>query len=100
MLLRGADDFLYMTTSKELAQKFLAVINEGFPSHGCNFNKTKTQTNLVGKGHFLKILKIFEFKKLKIGHYNDCRCLMTWLIMFISRIHLNPVNKNRFLSIR
>ena len=62
MLLRGADDFLYMTTSKELAQKFLAVINEGFPSHGCNFNKTKTQTNLVGKGHFI-FIKIFQMSE-------------------------------------
>jgi len=47
MLIRGADDFLYMTTSKELAQKFLALINDGFPNYGCNFNKTKTQTNLI-----------------------------------------------------
>ena len=56
MLIRGADDFLYMTTSKELAQKFLALINDGFPNYGCNFNKTKTQTNLIGKEHILNIM--------------------------------------------
>jgi len=46
VLLRGADDFLFLTTSLEQAQRFLNVISDGFASYNCYFNKEKTQTNV------------------------------------------------------
>jgi len=46
VLLRGADDFLFLTTSLEQAKRFIKMISDGFASYNCHFNKQKTQTNV------------------------------------------------------
>ncbi|KAF9390693.1 hypothetical protein CPC16_004879 [Podila verticillata] len=44
-LLRLADDFLFVSRSKERATAFLNVMAEGHPEYGCFINEHKTVTN-------------------------------------------------------
>ena len=46
MFLRGADDFLFLSSHLGRAQQFLSLIKSGFPSHHCFFHPGKTRTNL------------------------------------------------------
>jgi len=46
LFLRGADDFLFMSTNRTRAVEFLKLISQGFPHYGCVFKHAKTRTNL------------------------------------------------------
>ena len=45
IFLRGADDFLYVSTNRGRVQMFQQLIKSGFPSHNCYFKPSKTLTN-------------------------------------------------------
>jgi len=47
IFLRGTDDFLFLSTSKERVEQFLSRVQEGFPSHFCHMRKDKTLTNVL-----------------------------------------------------
>ena len=46
VLMRWTDDFLLITTSKQLAEKFFNRLKLGFPEYGCSINIEKSKTNL------------------------------------------------------
>ncbi len=46
LILRGMDDFLFVSTRRERVEVFLAVIEAGIPDYGTVFRKDKTRTNL------------------------------------------------------
>ncbi|TPX70653.1 hypothetical protein SpCBS45565_g01623 [Spizellomyces sp. 'palustris'] len=50
LLLRYVDDFLFITTVKEEALKFLRIMHQGHPSHGCFINPKKTLANFEVSG--------------------------------------------------
>ncbi|KAG9304023.1 hypothetical protein G9A89_005933 [Geosiphon pyriformis] len=45
VLLRWVDDFLYISTDKAQAIRFLRLMNEGHPEYGCFINPEKTLAN-------------------------------------------------------
>ena len=45
LLLRWVDDFLLMTPSRLLADKFLTIMHAGIPEYGCYVNSGKTLSN-------------------------------------------------------
>ena len=47
--MRGADDFLFMSTDSRRTEQFLALISSGFPKYNCVFKHEKTTTNLPRK---------------------------------------------------
>jgi len=47
IFLRGMDDFLFISTSKDRVSQFLSKVQAGFPSHNCSTRKDKTKTNLL-----------------------------------------------------
>ncbi|XP_023344926.1 telomerase reverse transcriptase isoform X4 [Eurytemora carolleeae] len=47
IFLRGADDFLFVSTNKDRAQAFLNKTALGFPEYHCRLNVKKTQSNLL-----------------------------------------------------
>ena len=46
ILMRWTDDFLLISTSKHLAEKFFEKLKVGFPEYGCSINIEKSKTNL------------------------------------------------------
>ncbi|KAL6051599.1 Telomerase reverse transcriptase, variant 3 [Balamuthia mandrillaris] len=47
VLVRLIDDFLYITTCKEKAERFVADMQEGYPAYGCMINTHKTRVNFA-----------------------------------------------------
>ncbi|KAM0789504.1 hypothetical protein ACM66B_000323 [Microbotryomycetes sp. NB124-2] len=45
LLMRYVDDFLFITTKKALAVKFLKTMSDGFPDYGCTISIEKRLTN-------------------------------------------------------
>lgn len=52
-LFRWVDDFLYITTSSDLANSFVESLEKGYPEYGCVFNKDKTTLNFKYSGEIL-----------------------------------------------
>ena len=46
ILMRWTDDFLLITSSKQLAGQLLEKLKAGFPEYGCCINIEKSKTNL------------------------------------------------------
>lgn len=44
-MIRYIDDFLFITSDKQVAVKFMGVIHEGFPEFGFKVQPSKTLTN-------------------------------------------------------
>lgn len=56
LLMRFIDDFLFLSTSKDQAQKFFNRMRRGFRAYNCSLNKMKLGTNLdmMQSGHLIK----------------------------------------------
>jgi hypothetical protein len=46
LMLRGMDDFLFISTHRERVKEFLTVVEAGVPDYGTVFSKDKTRSNL------------------------------------------------------
>jgi Reverse transcriptase (RNA-dependent DNA polymerase) len=46
IMLRGMDDFLFISTHRDRVQEFLRVVEAGFPDYGTVFRQDKTRSNL------------------------------------------------------
>ncbi|KAE8661447.1 Telomerase reverse transcriptase, putative isoform 2 [Hibiscus syriacus] len=51
LLLRFVDDFLFISTSKELASDFLSMLRRGFPDYNCYMNEEKFCLNFAIEHH-------------------------------------------------
>nr|CAB3266902.1 telomerase reverse transcriptase-like [Phallusia mammillata] len=61
LLVRFADDFLFVSSNQLNAENFLRTMHNGFPEYGCFINARKSQTNfLVSTNLFINCEKITE----------------------------------------
>lgn len=49
-LFRFVDDFVYVSSDRTMARRFLATMSAGFDEYGLRLNQTKTETNWSGNG--------------------------------------------------
>ncbi len=50
LFVRGVDDFAFFSTSRREAERFLRLMEKGFPEYDCFIRPEKTVTNLGGSG--------------------------------------------------
>ncbi|KAG6487749.1 hypothetical protein ZIOFF_056350 [Zingiber officinale] len=62
LLIRFIDDFLFLSTSKDQAQKFFNRMRRGFHAYNCSLNKKKLGTNLdmMQSDHLIKKIYVGE----------------------------------------
>ena len=49
IFLRGADDFLFVSTNRERVARFLNIIQSGFENYNCFFEPSKMRTNVISE---------------------------------------------------
>ena len=57
IFLRGADDFIFVSTDRGRVQSFRESLERGFPEYNCTFKTSKTATNILDSTkneHFIK----------------------------------------------
>ena len=51
---RGMDDFIFISRSRDLAEEFLQMMENGFPDYSCKVQRSKTTTNFKNNCNALK----------------------------------------------
>ncbi|KAI4486130.1 hypothetical protein M0802_012550 [Mischocyttarus mexicanus] len=97
LLFRYVDDTIYISENKESAEKFLKIINEGFPEYNCSFKKPKIQTNLPSQivhatneinflGHEINCFSLESVPSFKDAHFSHL-----FTVIMRNKKHLNHI---------
>ena len=57
IFLRGADDFIFVSTDKERIESFRDLLLKGFPDYNCTFKTSKTATNIFDSTNNVQFIK-------------------------------------------
>lgn len=76
LLLRLVDDFLLITTDRQLAKQFLQIMHDGLPDYGVTVNPAKTLVNFEVTINNMKVTRLVgSFNFPYCGNFIDTKAL-------------------------